>query len=150
MNRLLRLALLLGGCAGAPHPQEAGSPLDPLSNEWSWVEQVGAVLTPVRRCLLAHQEGRAAVVGIRTLATGELAIMTSSRQATVACIYAGHEVVDRRPVAVSEQLLRRLPHVTVAGTPRLEGRDCWEERQITWAGKVVGWALLPACSERLQ
>lgn len=151
MRFALPLLAALSACAPSASSAPPESAKDTgLSDEWTWVEQVGAVLVPVRQCIRAHKEGRAAAIGVRTLATGELAIMTHSPDHTVACIYNGTRVVDRRPVELDPALVRKLPHVTVSGTPRLSQRDCWREQELMWAGRVVGWAQLPACQERTR
>jgi hypothetical protein len=135
--------LASGGCA---HGSIVPEPPPTEPDVSAWTDQIGSILTPARACVEKHPEPGATIVGVRTLATGETAIMTrSDREGVVACVHDGEAVVYQARVEVPDQELTELPFVMLEGGTPLEGGACLAVREIYWGSRFVGWAAEPTC-----
>jgi hypothetical protein len=145
MKGVLALLLALAGCA---HGSVVPAPPPTEPDVSAWTDQIGSILTPARACVEKHPEPGATIVGVRTLATGETAIMTrSAREGVVACVHDGEAVVYQAKVDVPEEELAELPYVMLEGGTPLVSRACLTVRELYWGSRFVGWAAEPGCRE---
>lgn len=145
MRRLLALLLVSAGCA---HGSVVPEPPPTEPDVSAWTDQIGSILTPAHACAEKHPEPGATIVGVRTLATGETAIMTrSAREGVVACVHDGEAVVYQAKVDVPEEELAELPYVMLEGGTPPVSRACLTVRELYWGSRFVGWAAEPGCEE---
>ena len=145
MKRVLVLLLASAGCA---HGDVVPEPPPTEPDVSVWTDQIGSILAPARACVEKHPETGATIVGVRTLATGETAIMTrSEREGVVACVHDGEAVVYQAKVDVPQEELADLPYVMLEGGTPLVGGACLRVRELYWGSRFVGWAGEPGCEE---
>jgi hypothetical protein len=148
MRRVLALLLASTGCA---HESVVPEPPPTEPDVSAWTDQIGSILTPAHACVEKHPEPGATIVGVRTLATGETAIMTrSKREGVVACVHDGEAVVYQAKVDVPEEELADLPYVMLEGGTPLVSRACLAVRELYWGSRFVGWAAEPSCEEEAE
>ena len=120
MKRVTVYFLVWTGCAHPGVVVEAPTVEPDVS---AWTEQVGSILTPARACVEQHPEPGATIVGVRTLRTGEAALLFRLApnvqdlvQVLVADVPAVFPQVDRDSVRAAK--LRKQPRDQGITVPR--------------------------------
>lgn len=142
-----RLAMVVLFAACVKEPGGAQGTVEPAgADALAWVEQFGQIAGYARHCVDAHPGKGASVIGVRTLATGELAFMTRTEGTVVACVYDGrYGVVLQEPVGLRAHDVEALPRVTLLGEGMPASEDCRAIREVRWNTRLIGWVSERTC-----
>jgi hypothetical protein len=134
----MALLFLLVGCAHRGVIEESHYEEPDVA---AWADQLGSILGPAQACVERHPAPDAVIVAVRILATGEIAIMTRTRDQTVMCVHDGTAIVHQAAISLDTTVL---PFVSlgVIAPPLIK---CHELRPLRWGSEFIGWLSEPRC-----
>ena len=137
-THLVLVLLLCFGCAHRKAPPRVSYEAPDLG---AWADQLGSILEPAEDCVDRHPDAGAAIVAIRILGTGEIAVMTRTAAETVACVHDGTAVVHQARISLDTSAL---PYVRLGAIapPKI---GCHEIRPLRWGSELIGWLFEPKC-----
>ena len=107
----------------------------------AWADQLGSILEPAETCVARHPAPDAVIVAVRILETGEIGVMTRTRNETVMCVHDGLRVVHQARISLDTSAL---PFVRL-GAIAPPAIECHERQPLRWGSEFIGWLFEPRC-----